>query len=204
MNSTIANPESDPRDRRRFYFHITPLRRIVVAVLRAGSFFLMDRDVKGLENFSLDGAAIMACNHVTDFDVFPMQFSLPRPMFYMGKADLFQNPIMDRVIWNLGAFPAARDKKDSWAYNHALKILAHGQTLGMFPEGTRSRGRGLGVAKTGAARLAIESNAPIVPMAITGTDRFIQRFPRRARVTGACFRLSGLIPTKRPSPSPTG
>jgi 1-acyl-sn-glycerol-3-phosphate acyltransferase len=65
---------------------------------------------------------------------------------------------------------------------HAAKVLKHGLPLGMFPEGTRSKGRGLAVAKTGTARLAIEANCPILPMAVTGSDQFFKRFPHRARV----------------------
>ena len=66
---------------------------------------------------------------------------------------------------------------------HAGKVLEHGQTLGMFPEGHRSKGKGLGVAKTGTARLAIEANCSILPMAITGSDEFFKHFPRRTHVT---------------------
>ncbi len=189
--------ESDPRDRKRFYFHATPLRKAVIAILRAAFFFVMDMRVESLNNLPSEGPVIVACNHVTNFDVFPMQLSLPRPIFYMGKVELFKNSVMDVVFRNLGAFPVNREKKDQWAYNHALKVLAHGQTLGMFPEGTRSKGRGLGVAKTGVARMAIETNAPIVPMAILGTDKFFKRFPRRARVT------VNLLPPILPRPGET-
>jgi len=192
-----ANANLDPRDQKRFYFHATPLRKGLVAAMRVFFSLFMDRHVSGLENFPLDGPVIVACNHVTNFDVFPMQLSLPRPIFYMGKADLFRNPVMDVVIRNLGAFPVERDGKDVWAYNHALKVLARGQTLGMFPEGTRSRGRGLGVAKTGVARMALETNTPIVPMAITGTDKFFRGFPRRALVTVI------LLPPILPKPGET-
>lgn len=180
---TLEPLETDPRNRKQFYFHATPLRKFGVATLNAIFFFIMEKRVDGLENLPLDGPVIVAANHVTNFDVFPMQLSLPRPIFYMGKAELFKNPITDVLFRNLGAFPVSRDKKDRWAYNHALKILAHGQTLGMFPEGTRSRGRGLGVAKTGVARMSIETGTPIVPMAITGSDKFFKHFPRRTRVT---------------------
>jgi len=165
--------------------------------LRAAFRIVMEMRVEGLAHFPSDGGVIVACNHVTNFDVFPMQLSLPRPIFYMGKAELFKNPIVDAVIRRMGAFPVSRDKKDPWAYNHALKVLEHGQTLGMFPEGTRSKGRGLGVAKTGVARLAIEAGAPIVPMAIVGSDKFFQRFPRRTRVTVS------LLPPIQPFPGET-
>jgi 1-acyl-sn-glycerol-3-phosphate acyltransferase len=195
----MAEPNSvpDPRDRKSFFFHDTILRKSIVGVLRAAFFFVMEMRVEGLAHFPLDGPVIVACNHVTNYDVFPMQLSLPRPIFYMGKAELFKNPIIDAVIRRMGAFPVSRDKKDPWAYEHALKVLAHGQTLGMFPEGTRSKGRGLGVAKTGVARLAIEARAPIVPMTIAGSDQFFKRFPRRARVT------VNLLPPILPMPGET-
>lgn len=157
----------------------------------------MDMRIEGLEHFPRDGAVIVASNHVTNFDVFPMQLSLPRPIFYMGKSELFKNPLMDIVIRNLGAFPVTRDKKDPWAYNHALKVLAHNQPLGMFPEGTRSKGRGLGVAKTGVARMAIETGTQIVPMMVIGSDKFFRQFPRRTRVTVS------LLPPIQPHPSET-
>jgi len=142
----------------------------------------MKYEVTGLEHFPREGAVIVAANHVTNFDVFPMQFSLPRVIFFMGKAELFRNPIMDLLIRNLSGFPVQRGEKDQWAMDHALKILRHGQTLGMFPEGTRSRGGGLKVAKTGTAKLSIEADCPILPMAILGSDQFFKRFPHRARV----------------------
>ena len=180
---TFSSPETDPRDRKRFFFHATFLRKAVVAILRAVFSVFMDMRVEGLENLPSDGSVIVACNHVTNFDVFPMQLALPRPIFYMGKMELFQNPVTDVLFRNLGAFPVNREKKDPWAYNHALKVLGHHQTLGMFPEGTRSKGRGLGVAKTGVARMSIETDTPIVPMALAGSDKFFKHFPRRTRVT---------------------
>jgi 1-acyl-sn-glycerol-3-phosphate acyltransferase len=143
----------------------------------------MKLDVQGLENFPLDGAVIIACNHVTNFDVFPMQFSLPRPLFYMAKSELFKFPPMAMALRNLGAFPVNRGERDNWAIHHAYKVLEHGQILGMFPEGTRNKGRGLGVAKTGTARIAIEMDIPLVPMVVVGTDKFFKWFPRRTDVT---------------------
>ena len=119
---------------------------------------------------------------MTNFDVFPIQFSVPRPIFFMGKAELFKNPLLDPFLRNLSGFPVNRGEKDDWAMRHAAKVLKHGQTLGMFPEGKRSKGKGLAVAKTGTARLAIEASCPILPMAVVGSDRFFKRFPRRTRV----------------------
>jgi 1-acyl-sn-glycerol-3-phosphate acyltransferase len=143
---------------------------------------LMKMEVEGQEHLPAQGAVIIAANHVTNFDVFPVQFALPRPIFFMGKAELFRFPLTDILLRNLGAFPVNRGEKDGWAMRHAAKVLGHGRALGMFPEGTRSKGRGLAVAKTGTARLAIEANCPILPVVVTGSDRFFKRFPYRAHV----------------------
>jgi 1-acyl-sn-glycerol-3-phosphate acyltransferase len=197
LTDTTTSLNVDPRDRKRFFFHATLLRKAVVAILRAVFSLFMDMRVEGLDTFPSEGPVIVACNHVTNFDVFPMQLALPRPIFYMGKMELFRNPVTDVLFRNLGAFPVNREKKDPWAYNHALKVLQRRQTLGMFPEGTRSKGRGLGVAKTGVARMSIETNTPIVPMALVGSDNFFKRFPRRTRVTVK------LLPPILPNPGET-
>lgn len=181
-SSLLSPPQADPRDKKKYYFTDTTRRRVMIALLRLLFAPIMKTEVKGLENFPREGAVILASNHITNFDVFPMQFSLPRPIFFMGKAGLFKNPVMDLFLRNLSAFPVNRGDKDVWAMRHALKVLKHGQPLGMFPEGTRSQGRGLSVAKTGTARLAIEAGCPILPVTVVGSDQFFKWFPRRTRV----------------------
>ena len=162
---------------------MTPFRAVLTFLLARAFSLVMEFNVEGLEYLPLDGPVIIAANHVTNFDVFPMQFSLPRPIFFMGKAELFRNPVMDYTLRNLGAFPVFRGEKDQWAVEHARSVLDHGAVLGMFPEGTRSKSRGLGVAKTGTARLAIDKGCPIVPMLVMGSDRFFRSFPRRTSVS---------------------
>jgi 1-acyl-sn-glycerol-3-phosphate acyltransferase len=183
-NLTMSKlPELDPRNRKRFYFHATPLRKFVLRVITLFFKVFMKLEVRGPENFPMSGAVIVASNHVANFDVFPLQIAVPRPIFFMAKAELFRVPLMDVFIRNVGAFPVKRGEKDLWALRHAAKVLAHGQTLGMFPEGTRSKGKGLRVAKTGTARLAIDANCPIVPVAVAGSDQLFKFFPRRTYVT---------------------
>jgi 1-acyl-sn-glycerol-3-phosphate acyltransferase len=182
MTHTIAI-EADKRDRKRFYFHATGFRKVAVFFVQQLFRLLMEIHVEGLENLPPEGPAILAANHVSNFDVFPMQFSLPRPIFFMGKAELFRFPPLDWALRQLGGFPVFRGEKDAWAMRHARRVLDHGQVLGMFPEGTRSKGRGLGPAKTGTARLAIEVQCPIVPVAIAGSEDVLMWVPRRACVT---------------------
>lgn len=177
-----AQHNFDPRDRKKYYLEETLPRRILLWFVRSLFHTVMIMNVKGLENFPLDGPVIIAANHLTNFDVFPMQFALPRTICYMGKAELFNTPL-DPLLRILCAFPVNRGEKDEWALRYAHKVLEHRQTLGMFPEGKRSKGKGLNVAKTGTARLAIEMNCPIVPMTVTGTHQFFKQFPYRAHVT---------------------
>ena len=175
--------EFDPRDRKQFVYHATPLRKFILWLLMWLFRWIMKLEVHGMENVPLEGALIVASNHITNWDVIPMQLALPRVIFFMGKAELFRFPLIDIVFRNCGAFPVYRGEKDAWAMRHARRVLDHGQTLGMFPEGHRSKGKGLGAAKTGAARLANEASFPILPMAITGSDQFFKSFPYRTRVT---------------------
>ena len=129
-----------------------------------------------------DGACIVAANHVANQDVFPLQFAVPRPLFFMAKAELFGNPLLGWLLRQLGAFPVERGASDQWAMDHARRVLDAGLALGMFPEGTRSRGRGLTVARTGAARLAIEKALPIVPVGVAGSNDLRPTLCRRTLV----------------------
>lgn len=188
---------TDPRNRKSFAFQATHFRKFLIAALRLAFRLAMKMKVDGLEHLPLDGPAVIACNHVSNYDVFPMQLCLPRPIFFMAKAELFKFPLMDVALRNLGAFPVYRGEKDDWAMRHARKVLNYRQILGMFPEGTRNRGRGLGLAKTGTARLAIDTGSPIVPMVVTGSDAFFKHFPYRANVTVK------LLPPLQPAPGET-
>ncbi len=186
----------DPRDRKKYYLEDSPTRRFIFRLIRIFFDTVTVIKLEGRENFPLDGPVIIAANHVTNFDAFPMQFAVPRAICYMGKAELFNTPL-DLLLRVLCAFPVNRGEKDEWALRHAHKVLAHGQILGMFPEGKRSKGRGLAVAKTGTARMAIEMNCPIIPVTVVGTDQVFKRFPHRSALT------IKLLPPILPNPNDT-
>jgi len=132
----------DPRNRKKYYLEETPARRFVFWLIRGLFHTIMVMKVRGQEHLPLDGPVIIAANHVTNFDAFPMQLAVPRAICFMGKAELFNSPL-DLLLRILCAFPVNRGEKDEWAFRHARNVLAHRQTLGMFPDGTRSKGRGL-------------------------------------------------------------
>lgn len=172
----------DPRDNKEYFLHMTTTRNILTKVVKQAFKLIAITHAHGVENLPAQGPVILAANHLTNYDVFPLQFILPRPIFYMGKAELFRNPVLDWLLRRLGGFPVYREQHDEWAKQHARRILQHGLVLGMFPEGTRSRGKGLRPAKTGIARLAQEINSPIVPVAIHGPQYMFRQFPRRTTV----------------------
>lgn len=175
-------PENDIRPNLHYPLCETRLHKFAVWLAPRVLSPFMDMRVRGVEHTPASGAAVVTCNHLVDWDVFPLQLALPRMIYYMGKAELFQIPPVHWLFRQLGAFPVYRGERDAWAIEHARKILASGQMVAMFPEGTRSRGKGLSLAKPGAARLALEANCPIVVVSVNGIQRLFKTFPRRAVV----------------------
>lgn len=182
MSAETPSPGNDPRENKRYYLSDTWLRRLLTALLRQIFRLFTIIESEGVDHFPERGGVVLAANHLNEFDVFPMQFVLPRLIFFMGKAELFKNPLLDPLLRRLGGFPVYRSTRDEWAIQHAQRVLESGQVLGIFPEGKRSLGRGLRPAKTGAARFALHAGVPIVPVAVTGTERIFASFPRRTRV----------------------
>ena len=175
---------------------ISPILRLLSNSLMRLAGWRVEGTLPNLPKYVIIGAP-----HTSNWDFLlflGVIFLLKADVRYMGKAELFKNPIMDLALRNLSAFPVTRGDKDMWAMRHASKILKQGQWLGMFPEGTRSKGKGLTVAKTGTARMAIEAGCPILPMAIIGTDKFFKKFPRRAQVNVSI--LPPLMPMENESP----
>lgn len=172
----------DPRAQKVYYTRMTLFRRTATPLVLGIFKLLAQVKVEGKEKTPVNGALILATNHLTNFDVLPLQIALTRPIFFMGKEELFRNPLMDWAFRQLGGFPVHRGASDEWALRHAETILRRGQVLGIFPEGTRSRGKGLKPAKTGVARLAMTLNCPILPVALHGTQNVLKKFPRRAAV----------------------
>jgi 1-acyl-sn-glycerol-3-phosphate acyltransferase len=143
----------------------------------------------GSEHVPRDGAVIFVPNHSSYLDPFLQVYGQPRDVRFMAKSTLFDVPVLKHIMRIGGAFPVRRGRSDSGAIDLARTILQSGQVLVIYPEGTRFRhDLPLGPAKSGAARLALESGAAVVPVASWGCkDRKLyglRRFERR-RVTVA-------------------
>jgi 1-acyl-sn-glycerol-3-phosphate acyltransferase len=114
------------------------------------------------------GPGILVGNHESHIDPFFYGAACHRRIRYMSKIDNFKTPIVKTLFNNLGAFKVDRENPER-GWDKAKQIIRGGEWVGIFPEGTRSKDGELGEFKTGAVRLAIEMEVPIVPMAVIGS-----------------------------------
>jgi glycerol-3-phosphate dehydrogenase (NAD(P)+) len=141
----------------------------------------------GREHARVRGGLIVAANHRSFLDPFVIGASLPwgRPMSYVAKQELFGNPLQAWFLSRLGAFPIRRGESDLESMETARLIVERGGTVCIFPEGTRHRRGTLGNPKRGVGRLALQTGAPIVPVAVIGTEAVRRGWrirPRKCKV----------------------
>ena len=139
----------------------------------------------GREHVPQDGPVIFACNHRSFLDPFIIGTLARRPIYFVAKQELFKNPLLRWFISSLGAFPVARGSGDAGAMDTARAILERGDTVVIFPEGTRVRPGPLGPTRRGVGRLALETGAPVVPIAVIGTEnvrRGLRIRPHKIRI----------------------
>ena len=160
--------------------------------------------IDGPENIPDEGPVIIAPNHKSFWDAFFVAAATKRPIRFMGKSELFEGR-GGRMLIRLGAFPVRRGSSDEEAIETAREILRGGGLLALFPEGTRVRDPvELGKPHKGAARLALETGATIVPAAITGTEKlFAGPLPRPGRVR-VSFGEPVRVEAADPSPEAAG
>jgi 1-acyl-sn-glycerol-3-phosphate acyltransferase len=147
------------------------------------------------------GPAIIAPNHFSAMDHFFCGIYLRRRVRFMAKSQLFRG-VLAGVLKHAGAFPVRRGKRDEQAIETALAILRAGGVIVIYPEGGRSRTRQIGErARPGVGRLALESGAPVVPVAIDGSNRVRGwsrlRFPRVRVVYGSPLRYTPIFNCSR-------
>ena len=145
--------------------------------------------VSGAEHMPAEGAAIVAPNHKSFWDSFFIGVCTRRHLRFMAKTELIEARY-GRLLVRLGAFPVRRGQSDEDALETARTVLRQGGLLALFPEGTRIRDPDeLGHPQRGAGRLALERGAPIVPGAITGTEKIFRGgFPKPAPRAGGVRR----------------
>jgi len=123
----------------------------------------------GRENVPKDGPLILAPNHFSQMDHFFIGLFLRRKIRFMAKSQIFGPPVLTYVFKHGGVFPVRRGHHDEEAFKTAFMLLAQGEMLLIYAEGGRSRSGRLREPKAGIGRLALESGAPVVPVAIHGS-----------------------------------
>ncbi len=144
----------------------------------------------GLEHVPRDGAFILVANHLSLADPpilgWAAGYRIGRVIHFMAKEEVRRWPIIGWLAARSGVFFVRRGEGDRASQRAALGMLAHGEPIALFPEGTRSRDGRLGAFRPGAALLAMRSGAPLLPVAVSGTERIFpgrSRLPHRTRVT---------------------
>jgi 1-acyl-sn-glycerol-3-phosphate acyltransferase len=136
----------------------------------------------GLERVPREGGLIIAANHQTYIDPFWIGFPIKRIMRFLAWDEAFNWPVTGKLIRFLGAWPLQVDRSDPTAIRRSLHWLRCGGALMIFPEGGRGLPTGETIEfKTGAARLALEANVPILPVTIRGAHQVwphTRRLPR--------------------------
>jgi glycerol-3-phosphate dehydrogenase (NAD(P)+) len=158
----------------------------------------------GREHIPADGPVIFAANHRSFLDPFVIGTTLPwrRPMQYVAKVELFESRLRGWILSRVGAFPIRRGQSDETAMETARLVLDRGGTICIFPEGTRIRSGSLGTPKRGVGRLALETGAAVVPVAVQGSEKVRRGWrirPRKVRLRVG--RPMGFPRTSHPSPA---
>jgi len=144
---------------------------VAKAILRMFFSLLTSYQVKGKENIPGQGPLLVVANHINLTDPPLIGISLDRKVMFMAKEELFRRRFLGYLMRGFGAFPVYRKQTDRQAIRQAKQILAKGLALAMFPEGKRSLNAQLQPALSGSALIARHSDAPILPVGITGTEK---------------------------------
>lgn len=205
MTTPTSDPLAEFGDLRRgalrgWYFHAA--RGFFIGAL----WLLAGYRVTGLRYVPRSGPLIIVSNHLHNLDPLVVCTAIPRPLHLMAKAELFDVPVLGGLIRLSGAFPVERGRADRRAIRQAEATLAQGIAFGIFPEGTRSVTGAMSKPLAGGALIALRSGAPVVPVAIIGTE-FLpfngskapkRRFRRAVRVMiGEPFTVPRMVDGER-------
>ena len=127
-------------------------------------------EVVGAGNVPMEGRVVVVGNHLSNFDPVLVCGCSPRRMRAMAKREIFETPLVGWTVWAFGAFPVRRYSADFGALRVGRNHLLAGRAVLVFPEGTRSPTQALMPALPGSAMLALLGDAPVVPVAVTGTE----------------------------------
>jgi 1-acyl-sn-glycerol-3-phosphate acyltransferase len=179
-----------------------PVYWIARAILQPALLIYFRVAREGRHHIPKRGGVILAANHRSFLDPFIIGICLGRPVYFVAKRELFRRPWQGWILNALGAFPVRRGEHDEEMMGTARAVLERGDPVVIFPEGTRIREGILGRPKRGAGRLALETGAPIVPIAVTGTENARRGWLiRPVKVRIRCGRPLSFPQVQAPSPN---
>lgn len=170
----LGGPARDPaiyheRTRRR---GVQPLVYLIVrAVLQPFLLVYFRTSRMGRANVPKKGGLLLAPNHRSFLDPFVIGTCIRRPIYFMAKQEMFTSRFRSWILNCMGAFPVRRGESDEEAMETARMLLEQGKVVVVFPEGTRHKTGSLGEPRRGVGRLALETGAPVVPVAVIGSER---------------------------------
>ncbi|OEU54835.1 MAG: acyl-glycerolphosphate acyltransferase [Desulfuromonadales bacterium C00003096] len=145
--------------------------------------------VAGLENLAQHGPVVYMANHVSNFDILALMAGVPDQFRWMAKIELFRIPLFGLAMRRVGCIPVDRSNRRNsvLSMREAVKRIAAGTSVVIFPEGTRSPDGTLQGFKTGSFTLALQAQVPVVPVAIIGSGEVLPKHSRWIR--GGHIRL---------------
>ena len=146
-------------------------------------------ETEGLRNIPDEGPAILASNHFSFLDHFLLPAVVDRRITFIAKAELFENKLLGFLMTQWGQIAVDRGTGDNTAVDGALGVLAKGNLFGIYPEGTRTRDGKLHQGHTGVARIAVLSEAPVIPVGMTGTYDILPRGAVRPNIGKAGIKI---------------
>jgi len=170
-----------------FYRCIYPVCRFIVWLLFSVRY-------EGLENLPQEGGYILAMHHISAFDPLIYVCRIKRQVHFMGKIELYKNPVIGAFLRALGSFPVDRGNRDTGALDHAEQLVQEGKIFGIFPEGTRSKTGKLLKIKSGAVYIAAKTGAAVVPAMIIAKDQETRGVHFRSKMV---VRFGKVIPNEK-------
>jgi cytidylate kinase len=162
--SRLIRSPLDTRLYRFAYWLIPPLWRLIFRLA-----------IVGQHNIPSAGPVVIASNHRSNLDPFFLGIAVPRQIHFLAKIELWKVGLLGRLVEALGALPVSRGAADREAVRNALSVLEQGAVLGLFPEGHRYRGGGLGEINPGVTLFSLRDGITSIPVYMEGTDRVFRR-----------------------------
>ncbi len=158
-------------------------------------------ELYGAERIPASGPVILVANHESIIDPWILGLATPRPIRYMAKSELWGIPGVRFVMEKFGTFPVERGGGDAIAISRGAQLLEQGEVLGIFPQGTclpyRHR-----PFRRGAARLALATGTPLVPVAIVGTEQALRPGRFKLGLPRVKVLVGEPIPVEQTPPTP--